>query len=235
MQMNTKKFLLLFFGLICGLGLVPVAQAQSSQTQTSQVQTDELPKFEVGILFTSLTKPNFDGGSTEPGIGGRFTFNLNRTVALEAEGNLFPHSCSFCGANLGDNSGIIKQGLFGVKVGRRFEKWGIFGKARPGVVTFGQGNTIYTIAGTGPSALVSVRRVGLTNFAMDVGGVIEVYPSKRFLVRFDGGDTLIHYRSRQVNFLSFDPTTNSPVLFPFTTRAETRHNFQFSAGVGFRF
>ncbi|MGH9871626.1 MAG: hypothetical protein ACRD9S_04060 [Pyrinomonadaceae bacterium] len=204
-------------------------------TINASAQSDEVPKVEVGIHFTTITKPEINGSSTEPGLGARFTFNLNRSVALEAVGNLFPHSCSFCGGNLGDNSGIIKQGLFGVKAGKRFEKWGIFAKARPGVVNFGQGNTIYTINGTGPSAVVAVQRRGVSNFATDLGAVLEFYPSKRIVTRFEAGDTLIHYGSRQSNFLTFDPSTNSPILFPFTTRPDTRHNFQFFAGVGWRF
>jgi hypothetical protein len=216
------------------LGIVACSFMATSETR-AQSTSEELPKFEIGVHFTSITKPTYSGGSTEPGIGARFTFNLNRSVALEAVGNFFPHSCNFCGGNLGDNSGIIKQGLFGVKAGKRFEKWGIFAKARPGVVAFGQGNTIYTINGTGPGASVHVQRTGVSNFATDLGGVLEFYPSKHIATRLEAGDTLIHYGSRQSNFLSFDPTTNSPTLIPFTTRSETRHNFQFVAGVGWRF
>jgi hypothetical protein len=189
----------------------------------------------VGIQFTSITKPDYNGGSTEPGLGARFTFNFNRSLAVEAVGNLFPHSCNYCGGNVADNSGIIKQGLFGIKAGKRFEKWGIFAKVRPGVVNFGQGNTIYTLTGTGSSTSVSVRRVGQSNFATDLGGVLEFYPSKHIVTRFEGGDTLIHYGGHLRNFLSFDPTTGSLILIPFTTRSETRHNFQFVAGVGWRF
>jgi hypothetical protein len=55
------------------------------------------------------------------------------------------------------------------------------------------------------------------------------------VTRFEAGDTLIHYGQRRSNFLSFDPTTGVPTLVPFTIRAETRHNFQFVAGVGWRF
>ena len=227
-NMNKSNFLirsLKFVSLLCLLCCSLEAKAQS----------EDVPKVELGIQFTTLTKPNFDGARTEAGIGARFTFNFNRSVAFEAVGNLFPHSCSFCGANLSDNSGIIKQGLFGIKAGKRFEKWGIFAKARPGVVTFGQGKTIYTINGTGPSAFVSARRVGQSNFAVDLGGVLEFYPSKHIVTRFDAGDTLIHYGAHQTNFLTFDPVTGATVLFPFTTRSETRHNFQFAAGVGWRF
>jgi hypothetical protein len=230
MERNMKKsnFLtrpLKFVSLLCLLCCSLETKAQSG----------DVPKIEVGIQFTSLTKPNFDGARTEPGIGARFTFNFNRSVAFEAVGNLFPHSCSFCGGNLADNSGIIKQGLFGIKAGKRFEKWGIFAKARPGVVNFGQGKTIYTINGTGSTAFFSSRREGQSNFAADLGAVLEFYPSKHIVTRIEGGDTLIHYGSRQASFPSFDPTTNSLILVPFTTRAETRHNFQFAAGVGWRF
>jgi hypothetical protein len=226
--MNRRKLLadsLRFFSLLCLLFCSSHVNAQ----------TDEVPKFEVGIHFTSLTKPNFNGASTEPGLGARFTFNFNRSLAFEAVGNYFPHSCSFCGGNLGDNSGIITQGLFGVKAGKRFEKWGIFAKARPGVVRFGQGQTIYTIVGTGSSALVHGQRKGQSNFAADLGAVLEFYPSKHLVTRFEAGDTLIHYGSHQMNFLFFDPLTSAPSLIPFTTRSETRHNFQFVAGVGWRF
>jgi hypothetical protein len=218
---NSPKVLSLFCLLCCPFAL--------------SAQTSEVQKIEVGVQFTTITKPDFNGGSTEPGVGARFTFNFNRSVAFEAVGNYFPHSCRFCGGNLGDNSGIIEQGLFGIKAGKRLEKWGIFAKARPGVIRFGQGQTIYTINGTGPSASVSAVRKGQSNFAADLGGVLEFYPSKHITTRFDFGDTLIHYAARQANLLTFDPVTGGVILFPFTTRSETRHNFQFAAGVGWRF
>ena len=200
----------------------------------ARAQSDEVPRFELGIHFTSITKPDSNNGATEPGLGGRFTLNLNRSVALEAVGNFFPHSCRFCGGGnvAGDNSGNITQGFFGVKAGKRFQKWGIFGKARPGVTSFSRGDSRFELSGPNGFFLAQSRR---TNFAVDLGGVLEFYPSKRIVTRFEAGDTLIHYGSRQTNFLSFDPTTGAPVLIPFTTRSETRHNFQFAAGVGWRF
>ena len=33
---------------------------------------------------------------------------------------------------------------------------------------------------------------GPTKFAVDLGGVLEVYPSNRIVTRFEAGDTLIH-------------------------------------------
>jgi len=225
--MKMKKFVAAVVTLLCSLVGVLNAKAQS----------DDVPRFEVGVHFTSITKPDFNNGSTEPGLGGRFTLNLNRSVALEAVGNFFPHSCGFCGSGGpgGDNSGNITQGLFGVKAGKRFQQWGIFAKARPGVVSFSKGDSTYVAAGTGDFFPFQFRQRRTTNIAADLGAVLEFYPSRRIVTRFEGGDTLIHYRSRQTNFIGFDPTTGGTSLVPFTTRSETRHNFQFSAGVGWRF
>ncbi|HYE14862.1 MAG TPA: hypothetical protein VD968_10515, partial [Pyrinomonadaceae bacterium] len=66
-------------------------------------------------------------------------------------------------------------------------------------------------------------------FSMDVGAVVEFYHSRRFFSRFDAGDTIIRYGERaQEIFLG--PQANF-----FQVPAETKHNFQFTAGVGFRF
>jgi hypothetical protein len=197
----------------------------------ARAQSDEVPKFELAAQFTSITKPDFNNGATEPGFGATFTFNLNRSVALEAVGNFFPHSCRFCGRN----SGNITQGLIGVKAGKRFEKWGIFGKARPGVVSFSEGDNRIVSIGPGPFPSLQFQQNRLTHFAADLGGVLEFYPSKRIVTRFEAGDTLIHYGRHQDNFVVFDGTTNLPVLVPFTTPSVIRHNFQFTAGVGWRF
>lgn len=203
---------------------------------TAQTQTDEVPKFEVGAQFTSLTKPDNFNSTTEVGFGGRFTFNLNRSVALEAVGNFFPHKCYFCGQGpTGDNSGNITQALFGVKAGKRFEKWGIFGKARPGLVSFSDGASEYVPVANGTTFPFEFLSNRATHFAMDLGAVLEFYPSKRIVTRFEGGDTMIRYGRRQTNFFGFDPATGNTTLIPFTLRSETRHNFQFSAGVGWRF
>ena len=219
--MKINKRLAAIVSLLC-LSLFAEVQAQS----------DDVPKFELGVQFTSITKPAF--GATEPGFGGRFTFNLNRSVALEAVGNFFPHKCNYCGGGgaFGDNSGNITQGLFGVKAGKRFEKWGIFGKAWPGVVSFSEGDSKFFLVSPNGFGILQNR---LTHFAADLGGVLEFYPSRRIVTRFEAGDTLIHYGQRQSNSLTFDPITGVPALFPFTTRSETRHNFQFVAGVGWRF
>ncbi|HET6893160.1 MAG TPA: outer membrane beta-barrel protein [Pyrinomonadaceae bacterium] len=198
-------------------------------------QSDSDPgKVEVGVHFTSITKPDFDGGNTEAGFGGRFTFNFNRSFAVEAEGNFFPHNCGTC---ISENVGTLTQAFAGVKGGKRWSKFGIFGKARPGLASFSGGNfdirLIQSLPGSFP--VFDIDRSRATNFAFDVGGVIELYVSRRIFTRFDGGDTIIRYSERTFNSFTIDPVTFVAIPITSIRPAETRHNFQFSAGIGIRF
>ena len=158
-------------------------------------QSQELPKFEVAAEFTTLEREAFSQRRTEPGIGGRFTYNLNEVVSLEAAGYFFPKKCFQC-----RNAGNVAEGLAGVKVGKRFEKWGIFAKARPGAISFSRGAVDVLVApGTSAFGPVDFEFKRQTAFALDLGGVVEFYPSKRIVTRFDFGDTIMHFNRRNMN------------------------------------
>jgi len=180
-------------------------------------------KIEIGVQTTSLTlvHPDFSFDETEAGVGGRFTFNFNRYIATEAEINFFPKKLSVIPA---DGSAI--QAQFGVKIGKRFEKVGFFGKVRPGFLTVNKVGFVQP-PGTqgGPfSNFIFGRR---TFFTVDVGAVLELYPSKRIVVRFDAGDTLVRHPDLFGQAVFQGPTVQ---IRP----PEFNHNFQFTAGVGFR-
>lgn len=193
-------------------------------------------KFEVGAQFSSLglrefeyslnpampTAKVFIGTNNQQGFGGRFTYNIIRSVAAEAQVDFYPGNLgSFGGASAG---GKMLQVQAGAKVGKRFEKWGLFGKARPGVVSFSE-----TLVFQGFSSNQLFRQDRSTYFSLDLGGVLEFYPSPRVVARFDGGDTMIRYGGEELG-IRFIPSISTPPA-PF----EFQHNFQFSAGVGFRF
>ncbi|HWS90906.1 MAG TPA: outer membrane beta-barrel protein [Pyrinomonadaceae bacterium] len=199
--------------------------------RSASAQEQETPKLEVGVQYSSLSinLPGFFRGGTETavGVGGRVTYNFNDYFAVEAEGNLSP-------SNIPSDyvtGGASQQVQAGVKVGRRWRRFGLFAKARPGLVSFGETLTP-TEATFGGDTFVQFRRERKTHFSMDVGGVLEFYPSKRTLVRFDAGDTIIRYGEHQEGF-TFASPVGAPLIF--TAPSETRHNFQFTAGVGFRF
>lgn len=199
-----------------------------------QSQSQEPTKIEVGV-HTSLLNigsqidpfiPLTDHARPEAGIGVRFSYNLSRSVALEAETNFFPRE-NFPELNSG---GRLFQGQFGVKAGKRFNRFGLFAKARPGFLSFGQiltqtGSVTFPFQGNGPIVTFPILEPQRRNFfSLDVGAVVEFYPSRRFLARLDLGDTMVHY-------------SETPVVPFFGASPPKRlgHKFQFSSGIAFRF
>ncbi|MFS8085532.1 MAG: hypothetical protein ACMG6H_07865 [Acidobacteriota bacterium] len=199
----------------------------SLEAKAQTPQPADLPKYEVGVDFSSFT---FQYGETQPGLGGRLTYNLNRHLALEAAGYFFPGKCEFCGGR-----GSIAEGLFGVKAGHRFKKWGIFAKGRPGLVRLSKGAYDFVANPAVPAFPFTFVFRSQTNLAADLGGVLEFYPSKKIVLRFDVGDTIVRYGRRTFNSPFQDPTTGTFSLVPFTVPAYTQHNPQLIGGVGFRF
>jgi hypothetical protein len=198
------------------------------------------PTFEIGAQFTSLTfnPPRQLSGDvvffgenrpqTETGLGGRFTFNLNGAIGLEAVINYFPTADGVAAGA----TGRVLQGQFGVKAGKRFQRFGLFGKVRPGFVSFSRSQNLVgtrqlTFSGF-PFVQADFEFARRTFFANDLGGVLEFYPSRRWALRFDAGDTLLYYGERSVPTFQLHPTF-------ITARPERRHNFQFSSGFSFRF
>jgi hypothetical protein len=210
-------------------------------------QGEYATRYELGGQFTSLSRSEptsqsspFTGRrtETEPGFGGRFTYNVTNEIAFEVELNSLPKQR----ADFGVPTGRVYQGQFGVKAGKRFRRFGLYGKLRPGFVGFSK---VSRFTGSRP-AVVVVPFIGEFHFnipefgkkretyaSVDVGAVVEFYPSRRIVTRLDLGDTMIRYDLyREVandvcSFFCIDRIYERP--------AEMRHNLQFSAGVAVRF
>jgi hypothetical protein len=197
-----------------------------STTVNVNAQFDE-HKFEVGGLFTSIVLTDFrsrtlptiaTGDATVNGLGGRLAYNLTKNFAIDAEGDFFPET------HLGNEEfGQKLQGFIGLKAGVKNRWVGAFAKARPGVMWFGDFSSVGTCSGStfGSSCTVSHEK----DFALDLGGVVEFYPTERTIIRADIGDTIVHYPQR-----TFGQFNNPSVL-----NAETKNNLQISIGFGWRF
>jgi len=212
---------------------------------SAQAQSDD-KKFEVGGQFSVLRVPTRtitvstggvgitagavnDGRNTNYGFGGRFGYRLSQYFTLEGEGNFFPGDGVLDG-------GKKTQGFFGVKAGKRFQSVGLFAKARPGFVHYSRGDYQFTgpCVSISPPPIGCYQPVGQTNFATDLGGVFEFYPTKRTIIRFDAGDTLVRLPARNTAVFQTNPTSVfSLVVLP--AAAETKSHFQASVGFGFRF
>ncbi len=197
----------MFFFVLAAAALLLMVPAQNAQAQS------ETPKVEIGAHYTLLRLRDFD--TTDSGVGGRLTLNLADSFGLEGEINFFPQRR--------DNFAFVRplyldsrrtQGLFGVKTGMRSEKAGIFGKLRPGFVHFSESTLNPAVLGSPGLA----QTASATQFALDIGGVFELYPSRSVAIRFDVGDTIIRFSGGGVGRLE----GNS-------------HNLQFTTGIALRF
>lgn len=170
----------------------------------------------------------------ESGFGGRFTFNVNRNLAFESEINFTPSTRTFDEIIRGgsvptrrSSGGEKTQLLAGAKYGYRGKRFGVFGKVRPGFIRFNAFESIrfqWVVPSPGggqpKDILIGVSEKPATFFNIDVGGVFEYYPTKRTVIRFDMGDTIIRFQGQK-------PKDINPSF--------TRHNLQMSLGFGFRF
>jgi hypothetical protein len=169
---------------------------------------------EVGVLYTGVKLEGFV--ETVKGLGGRFGYNFNKNLALDAEFSFFPE------AHLGNRqTGQKTQAFAGVRAGARSRYVGLFAKARPGVMFIGEVTSGFDCDGT---SFGRTCRPSHNNLAFDVGGVLELYPSQRAIVRLDAGDTIVRIRN-----------ATAGVIGGGTATSDTTHNFQFSVGFGYRF
>jgi len=109
------------------------------------------PEIGIGVTGTHLHKID----EAPVGLYGRVFLNFNGSSALDAEATRYPGKTS---------------ALLGIKSGKRFDRFGAFGKARGGIWYFDRGY-----------------------FAADLGGVLEYYPSRHTTIRIDLGDRILFY------------------------------------------
>lgn len=235
-------------GVAFRLGDFPSAE---SDPQPAVDGPEGTPRFEVGAQFSSLfvnppsPAPQFPiltngfDMHTEPGVGGRLTFNLTDNIAFEAEGNFYTRDLTGSGSFLTtppNPSGHMFQGQFGAKVGKRFSKWGVFGKARPGFVGYTKVSDLvstrtFNVQFANEIIPVTVGEFRIANKvypSIDIGGVVEFYISRRWMARFDVGDTIIRYGELAAQGFSLrEQIVRRP--------PETHHNLQVTSGIGFRF
>ncbi|HZF41622.1 MAG TPA: outer membrane beta-barrel protein [Blastocatellia bacterium] len=190
----------MFFFVLAASALLLMVPAQNARAQARS----ETPKVEVGVHYTLLRLRDFD--TTDNGVGTRLTYNLADSFSVEGELNFFPQKRPNFATNGLSVDSRRTEGLFGAKYGMRSEKAGIFGKFRPGFIRFSEGTPLFLGSSSD------------TEFALDFGGVFELYPSRHVALRFDVGDTVIRFSNPN---LVADPTF--------------RHNLQISTGVAFRF
>jgi hypothetical protein len=92
---------------------------------------------------------------------------------------------------------------------------------RPGFISYSR--TLTGVSLTGP---MSFRYARATDFALDVGAVVEYYWTRHTFFRFDVGDTVLYNSPRPFDF-------NGAVSYP--PVPGRRNSLQIAIGFGIRF
>jgi len=155
----------------------------------------------------------------DPGFGGRLTYNYRRWLAFDSTVNYFYQAGHYADAQRG---GKILQGTFGPKAGLRTQRAGFFLKVRPGFLSYGAVHD---------DLRPPYPTTRLTHFALDLGAVIELYPSARTMLRFDIGHTIGFFGPRTVTV----PTSLSVPTGVLHSSGFRDNGMQFTTGFGWRF
>lgn len=178
---------------------------------------DSPGRFEIGGSVTAIRNA-FLPSNVGPGLEG--DLNIGRHFALDAAVTWLPST---------SNAGQTVVGLFGGKAGARTDHFGFFAKVRPGFVTIDNALRSSTLVFPAPFGVSRFDR--LTHRALDVGGVVEYYPTRHWALRWDAGDTLFFEEQGPI-FTIIAP--NVVASFP-QAPARTTNHFQFSTSLHYRF
>jgi hypothetical protein len=104
-------------------------------------------------------------------LGGRLTWNFSKHFGLDGEMDASPVRTS--NLTTAYQGGHLLKSFFGIKAGRRWDRFGMFGKFRPGRSSYSR-----VITNISQSSFQFGRR---TDPACDVGVITEFYVSRRIL------------------------------------------------------
>jgi len=189
----------------------------------NETETNIPGKWELGPLFSALMISREgleDNVRTEPGAGGYFTYRFYGVLYLDGDLLYFPRGTS---GSTPQDGGTILQGTAGIKGGIRRNHFGFFGKVRPGFQSYSDALATVTTSGTSTATYTHTRS---NNFVLDLGGIMELYPSTRSTLRVEIGDTHLFFNTRNV---VVDGVTE-PV-----PGGAMQHSIQLIVGYGWRF
>jgi hypothetical protein len=161
-------------------------------------------RFDASAHIAIARSSEFDAADT--GGGGRLSWHPVAPVGAEAEMTFYP--AGFPSGSSFSRSRI--EGLFGVTVGPRLNHVRPFARLRPGFLVF-RGEPVVCIL-IFPPPLSCELASGRTLFVVDLGGGVELFPTRRALIRVDVGDRVVKYpgpsfrngRATQESFYSHD-------------------------------
>lgn len=180
-------------------------------------------KWEFGPVFSAIMVSReglTDNVRTEPGVGGYFSYRFYGVLYADGDLIYFPRRPDMAGPQDG---GTILQGLAGIKGGIRRNHFGFFGKVRPGFQSYSDALAGITTSATAADSYTYSRN---DVFVLDLGGIVELYPSERNTLRIEIGDTHLFFGTRDLNV----DGNIQPI-----PGGKMQHSIQLVLGYGWRF
>ena len=160
--------------------------AKAHPPKTDAQKNHSLDHWEIGAQYSNVSLPVLSNDCPSgtcrknlSGAGFNFDYNFTHWLAFDSAVNFMPGQ---------QGTKPMTEGLFGVRMGHRYQHFGVFGKVRPGFI-------YYESAVPGGLGDGANTPTSLTRFAADFGGTVELYPARRSTVRFDVGTTMVRYLS----------------------------------------
>jgi len=164
------------------------------------------------------------------GFGVRFTYNFNDLYSLDTEYDITPSNKTSIKTDF--VGGRTEEFFIGPKIGGRKQRYGAFMKLRPGVIR--TANVLKTANFFSINPVCSCTQVFTsgprTDFLLDAGAVFEMYPYKKWILRYDVSDKIIFYGDglRTLNI--------PPPAAPLAVNPGAASNvFNMTVGVSYRF
>jgi hypothetical protein len=176
------------------------------------------PPFELGAQLAAVRSSEFE--ATDLGVGARFSWSPVGLLGLESEINFYPKG--FPG-QFPISRGRV-EGLLGATVGPRVGSVRLFGKGRVGFLNVRPASQPFACILIFPPPLSCELGAGRTLLVFDVGGGLELFPTRRTFARVEIGDRVVKYPGPAL-------ARRGAIL----EHTFFSHDLRFAAGAGLRF
>jgi hypothetical protein len=183
------------------------------------IDSTDRARGEVGALYALHIKEHLLNLDLEPDSGAGVWGDYDLSRWLSIDGTIFYLPKNDKQINFQDG-GQALEAYLGVRSGFRLKHAGYFVKVRPGMVQFA-----HTVNTLNEFPTYSIQYGRFTNFALDIGGIVETYPTRHLVLRAEAGNVHIYYREKTV------AVDRIPEQIPSTGRASVL--LLFGAGVRF--
>jgi hypothetical protein len=193
--------------------LAPLAHGQS-----------EFSRHEISGQFTTIRFYDATAKRYFLGFGGRYDFNINRRLAFETQVDFFPKDTYPIFQRQG---GKVAHVLVGVRAKAvQSQHFSVYGLLRPSVLIFSDVPQYSGPPGTSPG----VKLGSQAQFALNLGGGVEYYPTPRLITRFEISGDPTRFANTHETVIICPPC--KPRTFPLP--GAIGDTWRMSVGVGYR-